>query len=48
MISFTTDEMFSVLEAIRVYKKNYVTNGVIEKNLNEVERKIQEQLRNSK
>lgn len=45
MLNFNRDEMLSILEAINLCKKNYVTNGVIEKNLNEVVRKIQEEIK---
>lgn len=48
MLSLNRDELLSVLEAINIYKKGYAVNGVIEKNLNEVARKIQEEIKKQK
>lgn len=47
MINLTKNEMWKILDAIVAYKKDYAVSGAVEKTLSNVEKKLQDSLKNN-
>lgn len=47
MVNLNKNEMWKILDAIVAYKKDYAVSGVVEKTLNNIQKKLKDYLQNS-